>query len=296
MGITKRREEVAERDELLLYLARFLPKGEQDSPAAVARFLLDLKERRFGGLSVHIPDPARRNRFEAWVSLGTQASLAKAAQRAFRGRQASAGREEARKSLPAPLLWPLGLEQRKKLEPRLKESIFDPKRGEPGRMFLRSVADARIYRVEVRIWGERLGSWLSLAPGEIVEINWRSNPKVLRAATYGGWREDILAFESNSESVEMAKSMGGNGSQIPEVRELWRKFAAFAEHQLNEVRRVLPPDLNVWRHRVTAYPFEATFTDASGTMEGRVSGNLHHSMERMWFKFIEALGFEQEID
>jgi hypothetical protein len=290
--VSKRREDVAERDDLLRYLTRFLPEKKQDSPAELVRFLLELKERRFGGLAPSIPDEDRRRRFEAWVSLGTPASLAKAVQRAFRGRVAQRGAKPETRPRPVPLLWPVGREQRKRDDPTFKESILNPKRGEAGRLFLRSLSASRLYRVEVWMDGERLAAWLSVAPGEFVEIEWRMNPKITRVATYNGWREEILAFEDNERAVQSLRPVVEGGG---ELRELMQKLSDYGQAQLARVRRIMPQNLASWKTEVHRLPLEIRCTDASETSERKLSGVLSFTMETIWTKFVDDSGFEQPI-
>lgn len=200
--------------------------------------------------------------------------------------------EELPVPVQAPLVWPIGLAQRKGLEPKLRESIFNPKRSEAGRLFLRCVSPFRVYRVQVRITGERVGSWLSLAPGELVEIEWRQSPRLSRDATYNGLRDEILAYEDNTKAVDAAKPILQRDGAMKEVM---GGFIAYAEQELARVRRVLPADLPAWKSQIRSFQFEATYTDSTGTTKGRVGGSLKHTMERMWFEFEDDSGFDQPV-
>jgi hypothetical protein len=110
------------RNGLLCAVALQLPEAQQNSPVALARWLIALRERKFAGLATWVTERDERDQFEAWVKRSTEGSLSKAIQRSFIAKsQALASRPVALRSVP--LLWPIGMLQRKDHEPAFKNPL-----------------------------------------------------------------------------------------------------------------------------------------------------------------------------
>jgi hypothetical protein len=308
---SKRREAVEERYRILCDLARQLPEDQRDSPADLARWLIDLRGRSFYGLAPLLRDTGERDRFEAWVKTGTQSSIAKAAQRAFAGKRERLASEKApvtKQETPVttltipesrptkrsvPLLWPVGVKQHKSLEPGFKVPLLDGKKREDGRLFLHCKAAQPLYRVTALINGIEVGGWPAIGPNGFVELNWQDETKLSRAATYGGWRKDVLGLEDSE--VKLAESTSIVSKNKTEMREPFEVLLEITREHLKEVRKISPPDIQAWSQEVREFTLEVTFTDASGTLDGRLSGKLLHSMESMWFRFVASDGFGTSI-
>ena len=293
---SRKREDRAERDELLCQLARQLPEKDRESPVALARWLLDLRGRRFVGLAALIADADSRERFEAWVKLGTPTSLAKAAGRAFSDQPgSSSGRvtpevpEQPRITLP-PLLWPFGARQRKDAEPKFKLPLLYGYPAGSERIFYKCLGEKTLHDVSATIQGRPVGYSPAVSPGEFIELTWKDDSQLAGLVTYNGWRDWILQYESFKDLAGL--SSGDDNSPTAQALRPTREFAA---RQVERIGKVLPPDLDNWRRKVWEYRLEIRYADDGGARSGQLTGTLLMTMENLWSRFRDEKGHETPI-
>jgi hypothetical protein len=284
--VTGRREEAARRDEILCSLALQLPETERDSPIALARWLKRLQERHFGGLSTWIPDSGERQAFEYWVKESSEGNLTKRIQRAFRAEQAKKAVKPPAPTLP-PLVWPLGMRQRKDRDPKFKLPWLYPDSGGSDKLFLECLADGALHEVSVTLKGQRVGFAPALRPGTFIEIEWPRNSEVKKIATWNGWRERILAQPSNRDALATLKGFPNKDSPVAELAQSLTKFA---ESNVAEVEKVMPRDFEVWKQTVHNFPLSVTYRFDNGNAAGGLVGTLSLDMERLWFRFRDERG------
>ena len=287
----QRRSDAARRDGILCQLARQLPPEQGDSPLALARWLKEREKRGFAGLDSTIPENDERIAFEHWARNSSEANLGKRIQRAFRAEQAAkkaVKQEPAPASLPPPLVWPLGIRQRKEREPKFKMPWFLADNGGSERLFLECLGDESLHRVSVTLVEQRVGFSPALRPGSFIEIEWKRHDEVSRIATWAGWREGILAQERNKEALEAARYSQQKFKDSP-VADLQSMLVGFAEQQVSSVEKVMPADLEAWKRTIHRFPLEVRYVTAGGA-EGVLRGELHLDMERQWFLFKDPEG------
>ena len=234
--ISRRREDREVRDDLLLRLAEKLgdTPEEKNSPTAIARRLLALKEKRYYGLVTLIPEARERSLIEDFVNHGSASSISKAIQRAFGQQRARtdepiattleihqppaevavrpeidrlAEREDGPKPAPeepADLL-PIGPADRLRYirGSRPEPSVFEPTRAAWMYLYNKGGSTAK----DVEIWmgpqghTERIPEIL---PGEVAEVRWpppsyRTN--INNHEFKGGTAFFRLTFQSRGEMI-----------------------------------------------------------------------------------------------
>jgi hypothetical protein len=282
-----RRESAARRDEILCALARQMPPERGDSPRGVARWLKDREKLGFRGLDATIPDNDERLAFEHWARTSSEDNLAKRVQRAFRAEQAA--RKPAKppvEPLP-PLVWPLGMRQRKERNPSYKLPWLLADRGGSEKVFLQSLAAQTLLDVAVVLEGARVGYLPALRPGEFLELNWDQNPAVEKIVTWGGFREAILSQPRNREAV---RSMEGVHHKDPDFAEFAKSLTDFARATVVEVEKVMPPSYEAWKGAERRFRLSVTYTLENGNAPGKLEGILSFAMERLWFGFRDSRG------
>jgi hypothetical protein len=284
--LPERRKAAARRDEILCALARHLPPGESDSAQKVARWLKKSEQRGFPALDATISENEERLVFESWVKASTEGSLAKRIQRAFSAVQST----QAVKPMPAPappLVWPLGMRQRKERDSKFKLPWLMADTGGSDRLFLECIGDGNLHSVAITLAGQRIGFAPVLRPGGFIEIEWSRNPEVKRIATWGGWREQILAQESNRAVVQSLQGVRNENSAIGELQ---KSLAAFAAATVEQVEKVMPKDLDRWRKHLHPFQLVVRYKSDGGRSDGILEGNLMLDMERLWFLFRDTNG------
>ena len=284
-----RREDAARRDGILCSLALQLPEEERDSPIALARWLKQLQERHFGGLSTWIPDNDERQAFEYWVKESSAGNLAKRIQRAFRAEQATK-KPKPTAPPPPPLVWPLGMRQRKERDPSFKPPRLLADSGGSEKVFLECQSEHTIFEVTATIQGRKVAYQPALRPGTFIELNWEDDPGLKASVTYNGWRQSILA----QESLRDAAAVLGDEPSAPEHKIL-QPLAKLVARRAERVNRVMPPDLEAWKKKVYGYRLEIRYTYGEQNQPGTLNGTLLMNMERLWFRFKDEKGHDTPI-
>lgn len=294
--VSRRREDRAERDEILCHLARQLPEKDRDSSRALAKWLLQLKDNRFSGLNALVTDQEVRDRFMAWVKLGSEDSIAKAAWRAYSARATRTTKLSPKASAPPsppklpPLLWPRGMRQRKDSDPKFKLPLLYGYPDGSERVFCECLGDKTLHEVTATLQGRSVGYWPAVRPGEFVELEWKADPQLVKVVTYNGNRDWILQYESFKD-LSGAFSKDDNS---PTAQAL-RPMSAFAARQVERIEKVLPSDLDTWKRKVWGYRLEIRYSIDDGAVSGKLTGTLLMTMEDLWFRFRDDKGHETLI-
>lgn len=188
--------------------------------------------------------------------------------------------------LPA-LVWPLGMTDRKARDPKFKLPFLYRDGGGSGKLFLECLGEKPLHEVEIELGGSRIAFHPSLRPGEFVEVDWARSPEVKKTATWGGWRERILAQPSNKEALDTLRKSSMRESPL---RELAEGLTKFAEANVAEVERVMPLDFEKWRSSVYQFPLKVRYGLGDSASAGEVSGTLAFGMDRQWFEFRDSKG------
>ncbi|MGH9921103.1 MAG: hypothetical protein ACRD6W_19820 [Nitrososphaerales archaeon] len=287
--MTERRVDAARRDEILCALARQLPPETGDSPLALARWLKEREGLGFRGLDITIPENDERLAFEHWVRGSDEGNLAKRIQRAFRAEQAKKPDKPAPPPAP-PLVWPLGMRQRKERDPKFKLPWLLAERGGSEKVFLECLGTRTLLEVSIELQGVRVGYRPALRPGEFVEVDWERNSEVKNVVTWGGNRDHILNYES-------MKDMAGHTSKMAAepIYDVMKPIAEWTAGYVASIEKVLPPDLEKWKHAVRDFALAVTYRVEDGNTAGGLTGTLSMEMERLWFRFHDANGNETTI-
>jgi hypothetical protein len=280
----KRLESAARRDEIICTVARQLPAEQGDSPSKVARWLKDQQSTGFGGLVLAIGETEERLAFQRWVNQSTEGGLAKRVQRAFRSIQTT---KSASTVAPPPLVWPLGMRQRKERDSTFKLPWLYGDNGGSDRLFLECLGDTNLHRVSIRLAGVQVGFTPVLRPGTFIEIDWPRNPEVNKTATWGGRREAILAQPKNREVLETVRGIHYADSPVGELQ---RILAEFTETAVADVERIMPPDFDKWKVVPRPYALEVKYDSDGGKTSGTLTGTLVLNMERLWYGFGDSEG------
>lgn len=294
--MSRRREDRAERDEILCQLARQLSEKDRDSPRALAKWLLRLRDNHFSGLNALVADQEIRERFMAWVKLGTEGSIAKAAWRAFSGSALKATKEspgEQVLSPPAPLpplLWPRGMRQRKDSDPKFKLPLLYGYPGGSERVFCECLGERTLHDVSATLQGRPVGYWPAVRPGEFIELDWKDDAQLSKRVTDNGNRDWILQYETFKELAGPVSK--GDSSPTAEALRPMREFAA---QMAEQIERVLPPNIDEWKRRVWGYRLEVRYSVNGGTVSGQLDGTLLMTMEHLWFRFRDNKGHETPL-
>ncbi len=278
-----RREDTARRDGILCSLARQLPPKEGDSPSAVARWLKQREALGFRGLDASIPDNDERSAFERWVRQSTKGNLAKRVQRAFHAEQAAKKPKPVAPPSP-PLVWPLGMRQRKEHDPTFKLPWLLADTGGSEKVFLECQSEHTIFEVTATIQGKQVAYRPAFRPGTFIELNWEDSPSLKATVTYNGWRDQIL----NQESWKGLKETFADHEYLGRSAEL-------VARRVERVDRVMPPDLEAWKKKVYEYRLEIHYTHGEQNQPGTLNGTLLMNMERLWFRFRDEKGHETPI-
>jgi hypothetical protein len=281
-----RREEASRRDEILCSLARIVGPGRGDSPLEVARWLKERELRGFAGLDATISENGERLAFELWVKGSTEAGLARRIQRAFQAEQATKKPEAVSPPSP-PLVWPLGMRQRKERDSNYKLPWLLADRGGSERVFLECLGDSNLHSVSLTLSGKQVGFAPVLRPGAFVEVDWTRNPEVERIVTWGGNREAILAQPANRNVVSTLRAAKDKTSPVAEFREA---LTQLAEYSVTEVEKIMPKDFEGWKGMVREFPLEVHYRWDSGKQLGALRGTLLLDMERLWYFFEDGDG------
>jgi hypothetical protein len=281
-----RGEEAIRRDEILCALALQLPEMERDSPIALARWLKRLQERHFGGLSTWIPDNDERQVFEYWVKESSEGTLTKRIQRAFKAEQAKRTTKPATPP-PPPLVWPLGMRQRKDRDPKFKLPWLLADSGGSEKLFLECLGERSLHEISVILRGQQIGFVPALRSGAFIEVEWQRNLEVKKIATCNGWRERILAQPTNRDALATLKGFPNKDSPVAELAQSLTKFA---ESNVAEVEKVMPRDFEAWKQTVHNFPLSVTYRFDNGNAAGGLVGTLSLDMERLWFRFRDERG------
>jgi hypothetical protein len=284
-----RRQEAARRDEILCALALQLPETERDSPIALTRWLKRLQERHFGGLSTWITDNDERQAFEYWVKESSEGNLNKRIQRAFRAEQAKKAVKPPAPTLP-PLVWPLGMRQRKDRDPKFKLPWLLADSGGSEKVFLECLGNRTLLEVSVILEGQRVGYLPALRPGGFIEVDWERNPKVKNVVTWGGNRDHIMNYDSMKDMAETLSKPSDSSTH-----EVMKPMAEWLARYATSVEKVMPPDFEVWKHSVRSFHLAVSYRLEDGGAVGGLDGTLFLDMERLWFRFRDARGNETPI-
>jgi hypothetical protein len=197
--------------------------------------------------------------------------------------------------LAPPLVWPIGLRQRKDADPTFKIPLFSPRFEGSERLFLSSQTDERLRSVRASLAGREVGFWPSLPGNGFVELEWKRNPQVVNIATSNGWRDEFLAYESNRESLEAA---GAVSAAHPDDKD-WQWFAGslkLMKGRMEATTKVLPRDLAAWKVEPHSIPLEVSYLPANGAnLPLKARGALTLNMERRWFRFTQQAGGSTDI-
>lgn len=285
--MAERRESAARRDEILCALARQMPPEQADSPRAVARWLKEREGLGFRGLDVTIPDNDERLAFEHWVRGSTEDNLAKRVQRAFLAEQA--GKKPEVEPLP-PLVWPLGVRQRKDRDAKFKLPWLLADHGGSEKVFLECLGTTPLLEVTIELNGDRIGYRPAIRPGEFVEVEWERSPKVKDIVTWGGNRDHILNYESMKDMAETLSKP----SDSP-THDIMKPMAEWTANYVASIKKVLPADLEAWKRTVRVFGLRVSYRLEDGTVTGPLEGSLAYAMERLWFAFRDSRGNETPI-
>jgi hypothetical protein len=289
--LVARREDASRRDEILCALARIVGPGRGDSPLGVARWLKERELRGFAGLDATISENGERLAFELWVKGSTEASLARRIQRAFQAEQAK--KKPASVTPPSPpLVWPLGMRQRKERDSDYKLPWLLADRGGSEKVFLECLGDSNLHSVSLTLSGEHVGFVPVLRPGTFVEVEWTRNPEVERIVTWGGNREAILAQPANRDVVSTMRASKDKTSPVAEFREA---LTQLAEYAVTEIEKVMPSDFEAWKSKVREFPLEIHYRWDRGRQEGVLRGTLLLDMERLWYLFKDGEGHSTPV-
>lgn len=287
--MTKRREEATRRDEILCSLAHQLPDSDRNSPVALARWLKQLQERHFGGLSTWIPDNDERQAFEYWIKQASEGNIAKRVQRAFRDEQ-EAKKPKSTAPPPPPLVWPLGMRQRKDRDSKFKLPWLLADTSGSEKVFLECLGDRTLLEVSVALEGKRVGYMPALRPGSFIEVEWERNPEVARIVTWGGNRDHILNYESMKDMAEHTTKMSASPSY-----DMMKPIVEWSKQCVSSIERVLPRDLEAWKHTVRRFSLSVTYCLENGNATGGLKGVLSMDMERLWFLFSDDRGNDTPV-
>jgi hypothetical protein len=283
--MTPRRQESAiRRDEILCALARQLPPKDGDSPTSVARWLKEQQLAGFPGLVLAIGETEERLAFQRWVTQSKEGNLVKRVQRAFKSIQVA---KPEKSVAPPPLVWPLGMRQRKERDSTFKLPWLYGDNGGSDRIFLECLGDTNLHRVSIMLAGQQVGFTPVLRPGTFVEIDWPRNSEVNRIATWSGWREAILAQHSNKNVAETLRGIHYADSAVGELQ---RQLANLAEGAVARVEKVMPPDFENWKALPRPYSLEVKYDSDGGKSSGTLAGTLVLNMERLWYGFRDSEG------
>lgn len=205
---------------------------------------------------------------------------------AKRGREREAVDAPAPPPAPGPpLVWPCGMRQRREGQPTFKLPFLYSKSDGSERVFLRGLGDGTLTSVGVRLQGRNAGYAPGLRPGEFVEVEWKLVEEVERIATWGGWRDDILAFESNKEAASMARSMANQ----PQYS-LMAPLADLSDRIVARVAPHVPANIDAWKTKVHRFAVRVDYTYRDGGVTGFLEGYMDWTMERHWFRFTDKQG------
>jgi len=279
-----RQEGAIRRDEILCSLARQLPPKAGDSPTNVARWLKQQQLTGFPGLVLAIGETEERLAFQRWVTQSNEGNLAKRVQRAFKSIQTA---KPVKSASPPPLVWPLGMRQRKERDSTFKLPWLLADNGGSDRLFLECLGDSNLHRVSITLAGQQVGFTPVLRPGTFVEIDWPKNSEVKKIATWGGRREAILAQPENRNVVETLRGIHYADSPVAELQ---RSLTELAESAVAEVEQIMPPDFDNWKVVPRPYSLEVRYESDGGRSSGVLSGTLVLNMERLWYGFRDSEG------
>lgn len=190
-----------------------------------------------------------------------------------------------------PLLWPRGMRQRKDSDPKFKLPLLYGYPGGSERVFCECLGDRTLHEVTVTLAGRPVCYSPAVRPGTFIELNWEIDPELNRSVTYNGWRGHLLALES----YESLASTFPESNSSP-TAEAMRPLAEFAAHQVEQTRKVLPPEgLETWKHEVRGYLLEIQYMVDGGAVSGQLSGTLLMTMEDLWIGFKDDKGHETPI-
>lgn len=286
---------MARRDEILCLLARRIPPAQGDSPKAVARWLKQSETLGFRGLDETIPENGERLVFEQWVRASSESGLSRRIQRAFTAGAEPRKRVEQIAVVPPPapspsLLWPAGMRQRKDRNPQFKLPFLYSDSGGSERVFCVCLGDETLYEVSASLEGRDVGFLPAMRPGEFLELNWASDPKLNELVTYNGWRGLILTHESMKELA--GPKDRGDRSPAGQLSNLGPDIAA---HFVAMVEPVLPADVPGWKSKVWGYRLEVRYVHGLGRVPGTLTGRLLMTMEKLWFRFRDEKGHATDI-
>ena len=282
--MAERRDSAARRDELLCALARQMPPKQGDSPRAVARWLKEREGQSFRGLDATIPDNEERQAFEHWVRTSTEDNLARRVQRAFGADKAKREPKAPISTLP-PLVWPLGMRQRKERDPKFKLPWLLADRGGSEKLFLECLGTRPLLELTIELNGDRIGYRPAVRPGEFVEVDWERSPKVKHIVTWGGNRDHILNYESMKEMAEHTTKMAASPDYDP-----MKPIAAWTAKYVASIEKVLPPDLDAWKRQIRTFALRVRYRLEDGTPNEGLGGTFALDMERVWFAFRDSKG------
>ncbi len=188
---------------------------------------------------------------------------------------------------PPPLVWPVGMRQRKEREPKFKLPFLLANTGGSERLFLEGIGDGVLHELSVVLDGQKVGYLPALRPGAFIEVEWVRAPEVNRIATWNGWRGDILAQENNRDAVEALKP----SPQMEVIKPLYE----FMVQRVIDVERVMPKDLEKWKHQQHRFRLEVSYIFGSGNLLGGLKGFVFLDMERLWFGFKDEKGNQTPI-
>jgi hypothetical protein len=179
------------------------------------------------------------------------------------------------------------MRQRKERDSKFKLPWFLADTGGSGRLFLECLGDVSLQSVSITLDGQRVGFTPLLRPGSFVEIDWLRNSEVKEIADWGGWREAILTQELNRRVLATMKGIERNDTPVAEIRQA---LAEYSESVVAEVEKVMPKDLDRWKHTPHPFRLEVGYTSEGGKVAGTLKGTLKLDMERQWYLFEDAEG------
>jgi hypothetical protein len=288
-AVTGRRGEASRRDEILCSLARQLPQEQGDSPLALARWLKEREGLGFRGLDITIPDNDERLVFEQWVRNSNEQALAKRVQRAFNSEQSKKTAKPVPPPLP-PLVWPLGMRQRKDRDPKFKLPWLLADHDGSEKVFLECLGTRTLLEVTVELEGARVGYRPALRPGEFVEVEWERSPKVKNIVTWGGNRDHILNYESMKDMADHTGKMAETSNY-----DMMKPIAKWTADYVASIEKVMPKDLEAWKQAVRPFGLRVSYRLEDGNVSGTLEGRLGYTMERLWFAFRDSRGNETPI-